>query len=89
MFGETYAATPRIASVVPPLMIKSPRQKSESIKELQREYKFCKNTYGAPTVDNAGPLFPAEETKIMPCLYTNCSASSTKRPVLGSTQPSP
>ena len=25
---------------------------------------------GVPTVDNAGPLFPALETKMMPCLVT-------------------
>lgn len=27
---------------------------------------------GAPTEDNAGPEFPAELTKMTPCLFTTC-----------------
>mmetsp|Transcript_6059 Transcript_6059/g.37553 ORF Transcript_6059/g.37553 Transcript_6059/m.37553 type:complete len:226 (-) Transcript_6059:1093-1770(-) len=38
---------------------------------------------GAPTVDRAGPSFPAEETKVMSCFRTSCSATSTNLPALG------
>ena len=35
---------------------------------------------GAPTVDNAGPAFPADATKITPCLLTISSANRTNLP---------
>ena len=38
---------------------------------------------GAPTVERAGPLLPAEATKMMPCLCTTSSASSLNRPAEG------
>mmetsp|Transcript_12972 Transcript_12972/g.36483 ORF Transcript_12972/g.36483 Transcript_12972/m.36483 type:complete len:273 (-) Transcript_12972:619-1437(-) len=44
---------------------------------------------GAPTVLRAGPLLPAEDTKMMPCLLTTSVAMSTKRPTSGVVVASP
>src|SRR5262245_3933107 len=44
---------------------------------------------GAPTVDRAGPAFPALETKITLCRSTSSESSSRIRPALGRVVGSP
>mmetsp|Transcript_61850 Transcript_61850/g.184236 ORF Transcript_61850/g.184236 Transcript_61850/m.184236 type:complete len:223 (-) Transcript_61850:765-1433(-) len=44
---------------------------------------------GAPMVERAGPLLPAEVTKMMPCWATVLFANSMIRPVAAGLEPSP
>ena len=90
VFGATQRQSEANTTRLQPNAIKTPSSCDQDAIEAQsrrtqdavKTQLRCNHVPGAPPVVSAGPLFPAEVTKITPCLSTARWHISVKRPVL-------